>query len=82
MIGHRLQNKAWDHGLPKPGAYWKVDDVWYGCCPNGLLCNLKNHNVIEHQDGSITVTPSILVKAGWRHEQWHGYLTKGEWLEA
>lgn len=63
-----------------PGAYGKRDGVWYCCTPNGLAGNLCNHSVVEHNDGTITVSPSILVAQ--RHPiSWHGYLKQGVWSE-
>lgn len=52
---------------------------WMGCCPNGMYCNLTAHEVKENSDGSITVSPSILITG---HEGvWHGYLENGIWRE-
>lgn len=63
---------------------WK--GFWHGRSPTGLACNLSNHTVVEHDDRTITVTPSILIAgglvAGVALPSWHGYLTKGEWTEA
>lgn len=64
----------------KPGAYGTADgECWFATTPNGLLGNLGNHTVTEHQDGTISVTPSILVSGGM--QTWHGYLTRGVWKE-
>lgn len=69
--------------LLKPGEYGKwTDGTWYGCTPNDHGCNLSAHDVTEHDDGTITVSPSILVT--WRLngrdvEQWHGFLRRGVW---
>ena len=67
--------------LLEPGEYGKwTDGTWQGCTPNGYGANLSQHTVIEHEDGTITVTPSILVSV---HDKplWHGYLTRGVWCE-
>jgi len=48
-------------------SYWKTDDVWYLHLPDaredaefdGLTANLSNHTIEEHEDGTISVTPSI-----------------------
>ncbi len=64
-----------------PGDYGKVDGVWHVCTPSGALGNLANHSVTEHEDGSITVSPSILVTYGETKTQWHGYLDHGIWRE-
>jgi len=64
-----------------PGDYGKYEGIWYGHAPTkGFHCNLANHHVIEHEDGTITVTPSILITRG-DGSTWHGYITKGEWKE-
>lgn len=70
----------------QPGDYGRdADGVWYcrppwqhasGCLGNGT----DHHKVVEHEDGTITVSPSILViqpPIG----QWHGFLERGVWRE-
>lgn len=49
--------------------------------PEGFFANLSRHEVVEHEDGTITVTPSILIRAGALGE-WHGYLERGVWRSA
>ena len=51
--------------------------------PGCGLANLTNHKVAEHEDGTITVSPSILTTG---HDTGkaitkHGYLEKGVWRE-
>lgn len=74
-----------DNSIPNAGEYGK-DSVgqWYCVPPNQpeLLANLSNHRVTEHDDGTITVSPSILVTLQWRGLQWHGYLERGVFREA
>lgn len=53
---------------------------FFAMTPNGRLANLKNHTVTEHDDGRISVQPSILVSSGGR-EEWHGFLENGVWRE-
>lgn len=79
----------------QPGNYCRLVNgtggvSWYGMTPNGLLCNLTGHAVTEHEDGSITVAPSILVNGmpvrdgptcGEPPTRWHGYLERGFWRE-
>lgn len=65
----------------EPGAYTEYNDCWYGRTPNGYLCNLSSHEVTEHDDGTITVSPSIRVTDTKQQEQWHGYLEHGVWRE-
>ncbi len=63
----------------RPGAYFRIGpgDAWHGVAPNGLLANLGGHKVTEHEDGTITVSPSIKVFDGT--QTWHGYLERGVW---
>jgi hypothetical protein len=86
MKGRRLQSsKEFFSDQRRPGDYCKVtsDDpatatgvVWYVCHPDGTLGRLVNHTVTEHEDGTITVSPSILSRSPGG---WHGYLERGEW---
>lgn len=66
----------------QPGDYWEWPryDLWLVCAPNGDLASLRPaiHTIIEHEDGSISVHPSIQFKSGRR---WHGYLERGVWRE-
>lgn len=78
-VGDLLDRIAFD-----PGAYGSADGKdWFCCTPNGLFGNLSAHKVIEHADGTITITPSILVTSGKNKglPSWHGYLTNGVWRE-
>lgn len=70
----------------EPGDYGKhpVDGRWYCRTPNGHLGNLSAHDVTEHEDRTITVSPSILVTMRDTEkkrdvELWHGYLERGIW---
>jgi|ERR1051326_745351 hypothetical protein len=46
------------------GAYWKDGaGEWTVMTPNHRLGSIANHNVVEHEDQTITVSPSILVYA-------------------
>lgn len=66
----------------EPGDYCKQKDgSWMTCLPNGLLGCIKTHKVEEHEDGTITVSPSILTRGGEHDLSWHGYLEKGVWRE-
>lgn len=67
-----------DHSVLEEGEYGRWSSTWYARTPNGLLANLERHMVVEHADGTITVRPSIEVKAG-PLGQFHGYITKGVW---
>lgn len=65
----------------EPGEYCLTESGWHGLTPNGLLSGLRNHKVVEHEDGTITVSPSILTSMGSDGPSWHGYLERGVWRE-
>lgn len=51
---------------------------WEVTTPDGHVGSLNPqvHNVVEHEDGTITVTPSIDMSKR-TPRAWHGYLTRG-----
>jgi hypothetical protein len=71
-------------GQAQPGDYCLVPDgmdprengVWYCLDPGGgagaILPSL--HTVTVHDDGEITVSPSLVMPGGW-----HGWLEHGVW---
>lgn len=69
----------------KPGDYGKTKmDIWHARIPTKsgdplVFANLQAHEVIEHEDGTITVSPSIKVTIPNSPIIWHGYLKKGVW---
>ena len=76
----RTDEKGCQWFKPEAGDYYCDDrGVWSGVTPNGLPGNLDDHEVVEHEDGTITVSPSILVEGGPQQLQWHGYLERGVW---
>jgi hypothetical protein len=79
MTGRRVE---WPEGLLQPGEYAKhpVNGDWYGCTPNDHLAGLAKHQVTEHEDCTITASPSIKV-SDHTGEVWHGYLERGVWRE-
>lgn len=84
MKGTRVQHvrELWgDDGID--GGYCPVirdgKRTWMARTPNGHLGNLAAHDVTEHDDGTITVSPSILVSNPQEGELYHGYLVAGEW---
>lgn len=81
MNGQRLPDGTdWSSTMPN-GAYWKDErGVWMCTTPNGKFGSLAKHHVVEHDDQTITVTPSILVDDG-RARAWHGFLERGVWRE-
>jgi len=96
MVGQRLYPTDTDKvfEMMKPGNYFKLSSnpvEYIVQTPNGLVCSLRNHTVIEHEGGTITVSPSIVVDGLKLENQfirinevnahWHGYLEKGVWRE-
>ena len=85
MQGKRIENNKWPN---KQGEYSKwiregdKDIKWMFMPPKAGygLSTLSLHKIIEHEDNSITVEGSILVKG--KGGSWHGYLEKGIWREA
>jgi hypothetical protein len=67
----------------EPGDYGRPrsEGMWVCRSPSGRGGNLSGHTVTEHEDGTITVSPSILIDWGEPGEQWHGYLERGSWRE-
>lgn len=82
-VGKRVDKPP--HEL-EDGEYsrYDVDENWYACCPGTgrrLVANLASHTVVEHDDGTITVSPSIECRgSSWEKDaHWHGFLEKGVW---
>lgn len=92
MKGRRItSDEASNLRNVKPGDYWRdPSGVWYAACPapvdeDGLvtaLALLVGHRVTEHEDGTITVTPSIVVRGWDQAQEYHGWLERGEWRSA
>lgn len=83
MIGRRVVLVPQEGGfqLLNAGEYGRwTDGTWYAETPNGHGANLGAHQVLEHEDGTITVSPSILV-SDCDGPVWHGYLERGVWRE-
>lgn len=81
MQGRRVYKNKPDELLPddpKPGDYWRDEEtgIWWAYLPKGGVGNLADHQITEHEDGTITVNPSILMPG-----EWHGYLEHGVWRE-
>ncbi len=83
MIGRRIQIEDLQNVRFAPGDYGRdPQGRWWCRCPRGSMGNLSQHEVTEHEDGTITVSPSILIDAGSQPEQnWHGHLERGVWRE-
>jgi hypothetical protein len=84
MQGKRIYPPSYEDLKPSeinPGEYWLDEKMgWLCCTPNGQLGTLIKHLVTEHDDGTITVAPSILVSGG-DTETYHGFLEHGVWRE-
>lgn len=77
----------WGCDARSPGDYGKIiapepfGTFWMVCCPDGEFYRVggtlpdANHTVEEHEDGTITVNPSIVSPRG----TFHGFLIRGEW---
>lgn len=90
-----MQGKRHDYDdstVPIPGEYGKnMIGQWYGAPPTEpdedgflMIAALSKHQVVEHEDSTITVSPSILIsqrRAGTITRQWHGFLEHGIWRE-
>ena len=60
------------------------DGIWLVRTPNVNIgeCCINRWNIIEHEDKTITASPSIMVKGGPDGKySWHGFLEKGIWRE-
>lgn len=66
----------------QPGDYGRrVDGTWEARAPNGASGDLSEHVVEEHEDGTITVRPSI--RSAWGERPYfHGWLIRGVWSDA
>lgn len=85
--GKRVYPNEEGHLILAAGEYGfdPRDGEWYCRVPqaNGFYAGmgrLSAHEVVEHEDGTITVSPSILV-TGHHDRTWHGYLEHGVWRE-
>ena len=66
-------------------CYFKSKETghWMLYHPDSGLGDLDNHDVTEHEDGTISVKPSILISTKNRGENVsvHGYLKSGVWVK-
>jgi hypothetical protein len=69
--------QAGDYGQDADGTWW----AW-APCRGACSAKINKHEVTEHEDGTITASPSILMNFGARGATWHGYLVQGVWREA
>jgi hypothetical protein len=82
MVGRRRpDNTAALNLLSGEYSYqtWTTPPCWFIRDPKGDIGTLgEKHTVIEHEDGTITVTPSIVNTRG---NHYHGFLERGIWRE-
>ena len=64
-----------DYGQDNTGRWWVIPPK-----PGIAGGVLTLHGIELHEDGTITVTGSILLP-GHHGASWHGYLERGEWRE-
>ena len=64
-------------------CYWLESNTgtWWIYLPRAGIGRLTKHTVVEHEDGTITVTPSIAHGYTDEPPERHGFLTRGEWRE-
>lgn len=92
-MGRRVYGKD-SHEL-EPGDYGRspTDGGWICAAPlprfeewpHTLGGNLRRHDVVEHGDGTITVSPSIEINRGNGDRSgryYHGFLERGIWRTA
>lgn len=63
-------------------CYWQDRGWWWIYIPKGGVGCLINHEVVENEDGTITVSPSILLQGHKDGEPVtiHGFLKQGVWI--
>lgn len=67
-----------------PGAYGSPDGKeWFCTTPNGLFGSLHDYKIVQHEDSTISVIPSIVISQNHdlRGPVWHGFLTRGIWSD-
>lgn len=87
LRGRRLPDGNHDYDLVQPGDYWRPEyggrqpSEWWFRDPLGAMGRITKHSVEEHEDGTITVRPSILCDRPGQ-SSYHGWLTRGVWTSA
>jgi len=72
----RLRLAQGDYGFNPASGRWEVRPP--GCHAGGI----PDHTITEHEDGTITVSPSILLEDFDGKGGWHGFLEHGIWRPA
>lgn len=63
--GHRIYPNEKGEIILRAGDYIKAPKAgyWVVKTPNGIVASIMNHKVIEHDDGTITVSPSVVTES-------------------
>jgi len=85
MQGRRLLDGTDWNSEWQPGDYSKKDErYWLVCTPNNemALIDSTRWKVTEHEDKTVTMSPSILISTinpntNQYVELWHGFLERG-----
>jgi hypothetical protein len=83
VVGKRRDLGEGEYAL-EMGEYGKNSEGKWFCRPpvKGYgVGSLGKHTITEHDDGTITVSPSILFYNRDGSPGWHGYLERGVWRE-
>lgn len=82
MRGRRVDPNPDGSFRLEPGDYCRDNSgVWWACAPvqgEHYAGTLTDHDVIEHEDGTITVSPSLV----FGNSNYHGWLKAGVWTDA
>lgn len=67
----------------KNGEYFKTQKTgnWILKTPSGVCATVKKEKITEHQDGTITISPTVYLFIDFDGKTWRGFLTKGVWRE-
>lgn len=85
--GRRLPDDAQIGDLKEPGDYLRHGDILWFIAPDGMTARVDHRwGLEEHEDGSLSVVAASPGEAHsiWinKPEGWHGYLTRGELVDA
>lgn len=84
--GRRLADRSLDELFREefePGDYCLIDGVVWAREPRGnsALMRLDGWETTVHEDGNISLSPSIFVNKDRDPPGWHGFLERGVWRE-
>lgn len=83
MQGTRLNDGPHDYAEVNPGDYWLPEPSrpgeWWFRDPFGWFGRVTTHRVTVHDNGTITVKPSIAPRPDDPPGSFHGWLTEGVW---